>query len=105
MISQNKDKIAVQTQSNKSQYINIIDLNSKTSSPEIMNILISKVAKDKNYTLPHRSDKETYSGNDNLKWVDNNTIEFNASLYYNNTEIIENVLAKYNVLKNNLDYK
>lgn len=105
LISPNKDKIAVQTQSNKSQYINIIDLNSKTSSPEIMNVLISKVAKDNNYVLPDRADKETYSGNSELKWIDNNTVEFNASLSYNNTEIIKNVLGKYNVLNNALEYK
>ncbi len=105
LISPNEDKIAVQTQSNKSQYINIIDLNSKTSSPEVMNILISKVAKDNNYTLSHRADKETYSGNGDLKWIDNNTVEFNASLSYNNTEIIKNVLAKYNVFNNALEYK
>jgi hypothetical protein len=105
LLSPNKDKIAVQTQSNKSQYINIIDLNSKTSSPEIMDILISKVAKDKNYVVSYRADKETYSSNNDLKWIDNNTVEFNASLSYNNTEIIENVLVKYNVLNNALEYK
>lgn len=51
------------------------------------------------------ADKETYSGNGELKWIDNNTVEFNASLSYNNTEIIKNVQAKYNVLNNALEYK
>jgi len=36
--------------------------------------------------------------------VDNNTLEFEAGLSYNFMEIIENVIVKYDVLNNSLEY-
>ena len=102
-ISPSKDKIAVQTCSRRSSSINIIDLNNGDVSPELMKLAIEKVAldnKDYNNTYPDGA----YSWASNLKWVDNNTLVFEAALSYNFMEIIENVNIKYNLLDNSLEY-
>ncbi len=99
-LSPDKDKIAVGTASNKSQFINIIDIVSGEAGSEIISILRSGIAADKSYSLPIRADGENYSGFDNFSWNDNNTIGFDAALSYNNTGIIEKVSVKYNLLNN-----
>ncbi|MBC8587767.1 copper amine oxidase N-terminal domain-containing protein [Paratissierella segnis] len=102
-VSPSKDKIAVQTSSRRSSSINIIDLNSGEISPELMKLAIEKVAKDnKDYNNTYPDGR--YSWGSNLKWVDNNTLEFEAGLSYNFMEIIENVIVKYDVLNNSLEY-
>lgn len=102
-VSPSKDKIAVQTCNRRSSSLNIIDLNSGKISPEIMKLAIEKVAmdnKDYNNTYPDGR----YSWGGNLKWIDNNTVEFEADLAYDYMEIIEKVIVKYNVLDNSLEY-
>ncbi len=103
-LSPNNDKIAVQTSSRRSSSFNIIDLNTWKVSPEIMKMAIEKVAmdnKDYNNTYPDGG----YSWGHTLKWVDNNTVEFEANLAYNYMDIIENVIVRYNFLDNSLEYK
>ncbi len=101
--SPSNDKIAVKTSNRKSNSLNIIDLNTGKVSSEIMKLAIEKVAmdnKDYNNTYPDGA----YSWCSNLKWVDNNTVEFEADLSYNYMDIIEHVIIKYNVLDNSLEY-
>ena len=56
--------------------------------------------KDYNNTYPDGA----YNFCGNLKWIDNNTVEFEAYLAYDYMEIMEQVIVKYNVLDNSLEY-
>lgn len=103
-LSPNSDKIVVQTSSRRSSSFNIIDLNTGKASPEIMKIAIQKVAmdnKDYNNTYPNGE----YSWGHSPKWVDNNTVEFEARLSFNYMDIIEEVVVRYNFLDDFLEYK
>ena len=102
-LSPQKDKIAVRTSSRKSSSLNIIDLNTGKVSPEIMRLAIEKVAtdhKDYNNTYPDGG----YSWGHALKWINNDTVEFQASLSFNYMEIIEEVTVRYNVSNQSLEY-
>ena len=102
-ISPDKDKIAVQTCTRKSTSFNVIDLTSKKISPELMNTALEKVAADnKDYNNTYSGGAYCFGGN--LKWIDNNTIEFEADLAFDFMEIIEQVTVKYNVSDNSLKY-
>ena len=111
-LSPNKDKIAVMTCSRRSVSINIIDLNNGKISPEIMLMALNKVAADnKDYVNTYSgSENSAYEGGEysegrNIKWIDDNSIVFEADLAYNYMDIIEHVIVKYNVLDNNLEYE
>lgn len=102
-VSPDNDKIAVQTSTRRSNSLNIIDLNNEKASPEIMKLAIEKVAMDnKNYSNTYPDGQYSWCGN--LRWIDNNTVEFEANIAYNYMEIIEHVIVKYNVLDNSLEY-
>lgn len=102
-LSPDNNKIAVQTSTRKNSSLNIIDLNNEKISPEIMKLAIEKVAMDnKNYNNTYPDGQ--YSWCYNLKWIDNNTVEFEARLAYNYMDIIEQAIVKYNVLDNSLEY-
>lgn len=102
-LSLDNNKIAVQTSTRRSNSLNIIDLNNEKVSPEIMKLAIEKVAKDnKDYKNTYPDGQYSFCGN--LKWIDDNTVEFEANLAYNYMEIIEQVIVKYNILDNSLEY-
>jgi hypothetical protein len=98
------DKIAVQTSSRISSSINIIDLESGEISPELMVITIEKIAKDnKDYNNTYPDGR--YSWSSNLKWVDNNTLKFDASISFDFMEIIDNIVVEYNYIDGSLVYE
>ena len=102
-LSPDNNKIAVQTSTRRSNSLNVIDLNNEKVSPEIMKLAIEKVAKDnKDYKNTYPDGQYSFCGN--LKWIDDNTVEFEANLAYNYMEIIEQVIVKYNILDNSLEY-
>lgn len=101
--SPSNDKIAVKTANRKSNSLNIIDLSNGKVSPEIMKLAIKKVAMDnKNYNNTYPDGQ--YSWCSNLRWIDNNTVGFEADLSYNYMDIIEHVIVKYNVLDDSVEY-
>ncbi len=64
---------------------------------------IEKVAmdnKDYNNTYPDGR----YCWCDKIKWLDNNTVEFEAGLAYDYMEIIVDVIVKYDILNNSVEY-
>lgn len=102
-LSPDNNKIAVQTSTRKSNSLNIINLNNEKVSPEIMKLAIEKVAKDdKDYKNTYPDGQYSFCGN--LKWIDDNTVEFEANLAYNYMKIIEQVIVKYNILDNSVEY-
>ena len=102
--SPDKNKIAVQTCNRRSSTLNIIDLNSGKIISGIMELAVKKVAADNKDYINTYPDG-LYCWCRNFKWIDNNTIEFEADLAYDYMEIIENVIVKYNISDNSLEYK
>lgn len=103
-LSPNKDKIIVQTSSRRSGSINIIDLKTGKVSPEIMTMIIGKVAKDnKDYNNTYPEGQYNWGGN--IRWIDNNTIEFEANLAYNYMDIMVDVIVRYSFLDDSLEYE
>lgn len=110
-LSPNKSKIAVQTSTRRSNSFHIIDINdSKKISPELMLLALLKVASDNPDYNNTYAPGGVYAGGEycfggSLKWVDNNTVEFEADLAYDYMEIIEQVIIRYNVSDNSIEYK
>lgn len=57
---------------------------------------------NKNYSNTYLDGQYSWYGN--LKWIDNNIVEFETCLAYNYMGIIEHIIVKYNVLDNSLEY-
>lgn len=81
--------------SNKSDFVNVINIEERMTSPELVESARVKHGAQKGYDTWIRIDHENYSYADNLKWMDNNRVQFEGSLSYNDTEIIENVMVSY----------
>jgi hypothetical protein len=103
LFSPDKDKIAVQTCTRRKSSINIIDISNGKIGPELMGLAVEKVAMDhQDYDNTYPDGRYCWGGN--LKWIDNNTLEFEAGLAYNYGEIIEKVIVKYNDSDDSLEY-
>ncbi len=86
---------AVTTSSNKSNYVIIWDLVDGKISPELVDSARIMVAKNLEYMFWQRSDYENYSVLNSIKWVNNDCLEFQASLSYDGAEIVEQAAVKY----------
>lgn len=93
--SPDKKLIAVMTSSNKSSYVIIWDLVDGKVSPELVDSARIMVAKDLNYMFWQRLDYENYSGYDSIEWVNNDCLEFQASLAYDGADIVEKAVVRY----------
>lgn len=97
--SPNGRLVAIVTCSNKSDFIEIIDVEEGMTSPEIIESARVKHGAQQNIETWIRTDHENYSYASNIKWKDNDTLQFEGSLAYQNTEIIENVTVAYQFSK------
>ena len=95
-LSPDRKLMAVNTCSNKSEYIFIIDAINGMVSPELIGSARTIFGAKKGYEVLVRIDNENYSSNSNVIWNNNQEINFDANLSYANTEIIEDVSVKYN---------
>ena len=102
-LSPSQNKLAVKISTRRSNSLYIFDLYSEELSPEVMTLLIDKVAKD-NKDYKNTYPEGQYSFYENLKWLDDDTVEFEADLAYNYMEIIERVRVKYNTSNGSLEY-
>ncbi|WP_339243377.1 hypothetical protein [Paenibacillus sp. FSL F4-0243] len=93
--SPNHKLIAIVTCSNKSNFVQISNIEEGMTSPELIESARVKYGAQKELDTWIRTDHENYSYADNLVWKDNDTLVFEGSLAYQNTEIIENVTVKY----------
>ncbi|MBE1553198.1 hypothetical protein [Sporosarcina limicola] len=93
--SPDQKSIAVVTVSNKSEFIQIINVEEGINSPELVESARIKYGAQKELETWIRTDHENYSYVNNIAWKDDNTLQFEASLAYENTEIIENVTVTY----------
>jgi len=96
MISSPDQKlVAIVTISNKSEFIQIIDFNEGIFSPELVESARIKNGAQKELETWIRTDHENYSYLNNIVWKDNNTLQFEASLAYKDTDLIEDVAVTY----------
>lgn len=106
VLSPDKKNFAVTTCSNKSTYLIVFDVENGSISPELIDSARLLLAKDKGYEVWQRIDHENYSGlSGDVKWIDNGTVEFTASLSYNGTEIVENAAVTYDIFNKSMKYK
>ncbi|MEI2393826.1 hypothetical protein [Paenibacillus phytohabitans] len=93
--SPDKRLVAVVTCSNKSEFVQIINVEAGRTSPELIESARVKYGAEQEIDTWIRPDYENYSDASNIVWKDNDTLEFKGSLAYQDTEIIENVSVTY----------
>ncbi|MBP2110350.1 hypothetical protein [Paenibacillus silagei] len=93
--SPDRKLLAVVTSSNKSEFVQILDVEKGTISPELVESARIRHGAQRKLEAWTRSDHENYSYADQLAWKDNDTLAFEGSLSYRDTEIIENVAVTY----------
>ena len=93
--SPDRKLLAVVTRSNKSEFVQIMNVETGMISPELVESARIKYGAQQKLELWARPDHENYSFADHLVWRDNGTLAFEASLAYQDTEVIENVAVTY----------
>ena len=90
--------LAVSLCSNKSNFVVVINFIDGHFSSELIGSSRALWAcqSDEERFADIRIDHETYSGCGNLRWLDNETLEFDAALSYNHTDIVDDVRVVYN---------
>ena len=90
--------LAVSLCSNKSNFVVVINFIDSHFSSELIGSSRALWAcqSDEERFADIRIDHETYSGCGNLRWLDNETLEFDAALSYNHTDIVDDVRVVYN---------
>lgn len=103
--SPNQKLIAIVTCSNKSDFVQISNIEEGMTSPELIESARVKYGAQKELDTWIRTDHENYSYADKIVWKDNDTLAFEGSLAYQNTEIIENVTVNYQFSKKIIEVK
>jgi len=108
-LSPDNRKIAVQTCSRRSTSINVVYLRDGKIGPELMLMALNKIAADNPDYANTYSEATAYFGGEysyggDIRWLDGNTLEFEAHLAYNFGDIVEHVKVKYNVRENTMEY-
>lgn len=98
-LSPDRGLLAVTTCSNKSDFMIVLDPIKGMVSPDLISSSRMIFGARKEYPVFVRIDNENYSGVTNVSWKNNRVISFDASLPYNDMEIIENVSVQYDVDK------
>ncbi len=103
--SPNKKLIAVVTSSYKSEFVQIINMEDRMVSPEIIESARVKYGSKNGLDTWIRTDHENYNSLMNIIWKDDTTLQLEASLVYEDTSIIENVQIVYESSKKVLEIK
>ncbi len=93
--SPNRKSIAVVTCSNKSEFVQILNVEEGRTSPELIESSRVNYGAQKGLDTWIRTDHENYSYANRIEWTDEDTLQFEGSLAYQDTEIIENVIVTY----------
>ncbi|WP_342547946.1 hypothetical protein NST69_30500 [Paenibacillus sp. FSL P2-0089] len=93
--SPDRKLLAVVTRSNKSEFVQILDVEKGTISPELVESARIRHGAQRKLDTWTRSDHENYSYPSQLVWKDNDTLAFEGSLAYDDTAVIENVSVTY----------
>lgn len=103
--SPNKKLVAIVTCSNKSEFVQITNIEEGMTSPELVESARVKYGAQKELDTWIRPDYENYSYADKIVWKDNDTLAFEGSLAYQDTAIIENVTVAYQFSKKVIEVK
>lgn len=87
--------LAVVTRSNKSEFVQILNVEKGTISPELVESARIRHGAQRKLDTWTRSDHENYSYADHLVWTHSDTLAFEGSLAYDDTAIIENIRVTY----------
>ncbi|MEK4046031.1 hypothetical protein NSU18_20565 [Paenibacillus sp. FSL H8-0048] len=93
--SPDRKLLAVVTSSNKSEFVQILNVEKGTISPELVESARIRHGAQRKLDTWTRSDHENYSYADHLVWSNSDTLAFEGSLAYDDTAIIENVSVTY----------
>lgn len=93
--SPDRKLLAVVTNSNKSEFVQILNVEKGTISPELVESARIRHGAQRQLDTWTRSDHENYSYVNHLVWQDNETLAFEGSLAYDDTAVIENVSVTY----------
>lgn len=93
--SPDRKLVAIVTCSNKSEFVEIINVEEGRHSPELVESARVKYGAQQGLNTWIRTDHENYSYANNIAWKDSDTLEFEGSLAYENTEIIKNATVTY----------
>ena len=93
--SPDRKLLAVVTRSNKSEFVQILNVEKGTISPELVESARIRHGAQRKLDIWTRSDHENYSYASHLVWIHSDTLAFEGSLAYNDTAIIENVSVTY----------
>ena len=100
-LSPGRDRLAVKTSTRRSNSLYIIDLKSREASPEVMLMALEKTAGEhKNYGHTYLNGEYSFFGD--LKWADDDTVEFTAELAFDYMETIERAAVRYSFPDNSL---
>lgn len=87
--------IAVVTCSNKSEFVQIINIEKRRVSPELIESARVRYGAGKGLETWIRTDYENYSYLKSIKWKENNILEFETILAYNDTQVNEEAIVTY----------
>lgn len=93
--SPDRKLLAVVTGSNKSEFVQILNVEKGTISPELVESARIRHGAQRKLDTWSRTDHENYSYPSQLVWKDNDTLAFEGSLAYDDTAVIENVSVTY----------
>ncbi|WP_301108853.1 hypothetical protein [Sporosarcina sp.] len=93
--SPNQKLVAIVTCSNKSEFVEVMNIEEGMGSPELVESSRVKYGAQKSLDTWIRIDHENYSYVNNIWWKDNDILEFEGNLSYNDTETIESVIVSY----------
>ncbi|MED4953781.1 hypothetical protein ABEO75_12460 [Paenibacillus macerans] len=103
--SPNRKLVAIVTCSNKSEFVEIINVEERRSSPELVESARVKYGVQKKLDTWVRVDHENYSYANNIVWKDKDTLEFEGSFSYQDNEIVEDVAVAYQFSKKVIEVK
>lgn len=95
ILSPDRKLIAVVTCSNKSEFVQIIDTEAERVSPELIESTRVRYGVEKGLETWIRMDYENYSYLRNIEWRENNVLELEIILSYNNAQISQEVTTTY----------
>lgn len=88
--------VAIVTCSNKSEFVEIINMEAGRVSPELMESARVRYGVKEGLDTWIRTDYEHYSTLRSIAWKENNVLEFEATLAYNDTQLNKDVVVTYN---------
>lgn len=94
-LTENREKAAILTCSNKSQQLFAVDFANGLFSPELVMSAMAEQASIKDYSFFVRTDFETYSTVNTLEWVDDNTVLCEMQLAFDGADTVDTVSARY----------